>query len=499
MVKERVDIQYNVETKGANKGLSSLKSSFAGVIKLLSNPILLGAAVVAGIAKIGKASLKAAAQLEQYQISFEVMLGSAEKAKALLAEINEVAVKTPFEQSSIIKSTQSLLAFGVAQEDVIKTFKVLGDISQGDAAKLDGLTRAYGKVQAKGKASMEEIQMVAEKGVPIIGELANTMGVTTEEVFKLSQQGKISSADFNKAMSSMTEEGSIFYGSMDKQSQTLTGQFSTFKGNVELLAQSLGEYLLPAAKAVVGALNKMLGGMIKVGGAIKEFFDKRKEEREEQALTDDERAERDIERVRSTEAAKAKIEQAANLKKIKELAKMAAANKKVTDKMGKAYIASVQAQADSELSIAGQVAQGTLDYVKKQLIASVAARSAQLASEGMAELPLLLLGNPSGVLKLLAAGTMQAAGQTAINSIKLQEGGIVEPQNGGVNATLGEAGGAEAVIPLDEIDETSEGAAGALGGGSVGGTIILENGDELAKFVYQKNTDQLRTGELQGR
>ena len=215
------------------------------------------------------ASLRAAGRLEQQAVALEVLTGSAETARDLLLEINKVAIKTPFEQGEIIKSTQSLLAFGVASEDVIETFKTLGDIAQGDAAKLNTLTRAYGKVQAKGKASMEEIQMTAEAGVPIIQSLADTLGVTTEEVFKLSSQGKISSEIYQKAMKGMTKEGGIFYQSMIKQSATAEGKLSTFKGNVELVAQAIGKHLLPAWKNILDFLNKSLEGFLNLSPAIK--------------------------------------------------------------------------------------------------------------------------------------------------------------------------------------------------------------------------------------
>ncbi len=490
MVKERVEVEYKLNDK-ASKGLKSLGGRFGSLLKILSNPLLIGTAIAVGMAKLGQVALKASAQLEQYQISFEVMLGSAEKAKDLLKEINEVAVKTPFEQTEIIKSTQSLLAFGVAQEDVIDTFKILGDISQGNVDKLTRLTRAYGKVQAKGKASMEEIQMTAEAGVPIIAELAKTLNVTTDEVFKLSQQGKITSKVFNKAMSGMTEEGGQFYESMSKQSQTLNGMLSTFKGNVELIAQAMGQFLLPIAKKVLAEINRNLTAIIAITDKVSEFIERRKEQFEEMTMTEDELAERDIQRAQKVADAKLRIkEEEARKQKILD-DKKAKEEKKKNDALGKAYIASIEAQADKELSIEQQVAQGTLQYVKDSLLAKLSARSAQLASEGLAELPLALVGNPSGLLKLLASATMQAVGQTAINSVQLQEGGIIDPSNGGTNATIGEAGGSEAVIPLDEPE-----AQGLLGGNEVNVYIDMR---ELAKEFYEVNTEQLATGELQGR
>ena len=262
MPKETVEIEYKLKADKAGKQAKSLGD------KLKSSGLAFGA-VAGSVALLGKSLIGSAANLEQYQTSFEVMLGSAEKAKDLLAEINEVASATPFEQTDIIKATQKLLAFGVAQKDVIGTFKVLGDMAQGDAMKLEGLAMAYGKVQVKGKASMEELNMVAEKGVPIFDAIAEQMGIAKSEVIKMSSAGKISAEIFNESMASMTEEGGIFFQSMVKQSKTMTGLMSTVSGNVGLLGQQFGMILLPAAKKVALALNKLIQFFMKMSPSMK--------------------------------------------------------------------------------------------------------------------------------------------------------------------------------------------------------------------------------------
>jgi len=261
---EKIDIVVSLKdtaSRGLSKvgtGLDKLKVKALKTGQALnkSKALFLGIGVAAGAMAVG--FLKAAGDLERSEVAFTTMLGSAEKAKDLMIEINKVAIKTPFEQKEIIASTQKLLAFGVAQKDVIKTFTMLGDASQGNAQKLDTLTRAYGKVQAKGKVSMEEINMVTEAGVPILATLGETMEVTQEELFKLSAAGKITAADFEKAFGKMTDEGGIFYNSMIDQSKTLGGLISTVKGNIDLFAQSIGQSLLPFAKKLAIEINRLL-------------------------------------------------------------------------------------------------------------------------------------------------------------------------------------------------------------------------------------------------
>lgn len=74
------------------------------------------------------------------------------------------------------------------------------------------------------------------------------------------------------------------------------------------------------------------------------------------------------------------------------------------------------------------------------------------------EVTKLLLGVPFGGLKdfeqsLFGTGSTPAVGR----GIKLAEGGIVMPRPGGTIATIGEAGQAEAVIPLDRLPSMTGG------------------------------------------
>jgi tape measure domain-containing protein len=232
---------FKVDPEGIQKG-DALVEKFKKGVKLLA--VGTGAA----ISGIGALALKAAGDMEMLTTQFEVMLGSSEKAAKLMKELKEFSAATPFGIQTLAKNTQQLLAFGVAEEDVLKTLTMLGDTAGGDAEKLNGLTLAYGKVVTKGKASLEEINMMAERGLPIFNVLAKNMGVSREELFKLISAGKVGQRDIAKAFQVMTSEGGLFFKGMEKQSQTFSGIISTMKDNISLAAAELGSKLLPFAK-----------------------------------------------------------------------------------------------------------------------------------------------------------------------------------------------------------------------------------------------------------
>lgn len=217
---------------------------------------LIGA--VAAVAGIGVTAVKAAADMEMLTTQFEVMLGSTEKANAMMSELKTFAATTPFALKDLAMGTQQLLSFGVAENDVVDAMRLLGDTAGGNAEKLNGLVLAYGKVQAKGKASMEEINMLTERGVPIISTLREQLGVTEDAFFKMVSAGKIGRDDITNAFKTMTSEGGIFYQGMLKASQTLHGLFSTLKDVISLSLASIGTVFLPELKKVAVSLATMI-------------------------------------------------------------------------------------------------------------------------------------------------------------------------------------------------------------------------------------------------
>ena len=246
-------IGFEVDGKSADdaekkvKGMSLKMKGFIG-------------AAVAGVFALGVAALTAAGDMEMLTTQFEVMLGSTEAAVSMMDKLKTFAASTPFALEDLATGTQQLLSFGVAENDVIDAMKLLGDTAGGNAEKLNGLVLAYGKVQAKGKASMEEINMLTERGVPIISTLREQLGATEDEFFKLVSAGKISRDDITEAFRTMTSEGGMFFEGMKKQSLTFQGLVSTMKDNVKLMIAGIGETLLPVAKQVVETITELVQG-----------------------------------------------------------------------------------------------------------------------------------------------------------------------------------------------------------------------------------------------
>lgn len=195
----------------------------------------------AGLAGLAAWSVKLAADAEQTRVAFTTMLGSVEKAKTLIGQINTFAAATPFEPPELQEATKRLLAFGVAHEQAIPTLKTLGDVAAGLNIPLTELASIYGKVKTGGIIQAEELEILSGRGIPVYKEFAKQLGVSESEVKKLASSGKISFANLQRALIDLTSTGGMFAGGMAAQSKTVAGLFSTLKGDVEQSLTKIGE------------------------------------------------------------------------------------------------------------------------------------------------------------------------------------------------------------------------------------------------------------------
>lgn len=212
---------------------------------------------------VGAAAVKAAGDMELLTTQFEVMLGSADKANKMMDQLKTFAAATPFQLNDLAKGATNLLAGGVAAEKVVATMRMLGDTAGGSSEKLGGLVLGYQKMMSTGKASLEVLNIFAERGVPIFAEMQKNLNISKDEFFKMVSAGKIATTDVTNAFKTMTSEGGMFYKGMEKASTTLIGLISTMKDNFSLVLSTIGKELLPVMKEFVKTVITFTQGPLK--------------------------------------------------------------------------------------------------------------------------------------------------------------------------------------------------------------------------------------------
>lgn len=215
-------------------------------------------ATIYGGKKLWEMLIGSNAEMEQYQTSFEVMLGDTEKAAALIEKMRTFAAKTPLGMTDAVSTGSLLMNYGVSSDNLIDTMTKLGDLASGNAEKFNRVALAYGQMLAKGKVSGEELRQMTEAGVPLQTALAESIGVTGEEFSKMVSAGKVGIDDLDKAIESLTTGNGQFAGMMEKQAETMQGMLSTLQDNVSEFFRKLGEGAFGEVKDALSEVMELM-------------------------------------------------------------------------------------------------------------------------------------------------------------------------------------------------------------------------------------------------
>lgn len=179
-------------------------------------------------------------EFQQFEIAFETMLGSGQKAKGMISDLANLAASTPFDMKGVVNGAKQLLAYGFAANEITDTMRRLGDVSAGLGLNLQDLTWLYGTTMVQGRLFTRDLMQFTGRGIPLTEELAKQFGVTKDKVSELVTAGKVGFPEVKKAIESLTNEGGKFGGLMEKQSHSITGQVSNIKDTIEMAINDLG-------------------------------------------------------------------------------------------------------------------------------------------------------------------------------------------------------------------------------------------------------------------
>lgn len=219
------------------EGATSLFNRLGGDARQLAMSLVGGL----GFEQLAEHIFNVRSQFQQLEISFTTMLGSEQKAGALMNQLVQTAAKTPFDMSSITNGAKQLLAYGTAANEVNDILVHLGDISAGLNVPLNDLVYLYGTTMSQGRMYTVDLRQFMDRGIPMAEELGKIMGKTTQEVQQAVTDGKVGADLVKKAIINMTEEGGKFGGLMEKQSTTLQGKWSNIGDSVDQMFNELGK------------------------------------------------------------------------------------------------------------------------------------------------------------------------------------------------------------------------------------------------------------------
>jgi hypothetical protein len=230
-----------------------LKQAFMSLpgAEFITNPIV---AMTAGIGTVSTLGMQA----EKTAKSFDVLVGSQDKAGKMLDEINDYADNTLWSRMDMSEAAQSLLAYSVPAEKVVKDLKMLGDISLGDKNKMSTLATVFGQISTAGRLMTQDYRQLLNVGFNPLYDISQMTGKSMAQLQDEMSKGTITFEMFEQAVIHATSEGGKYNNMIGSLASTTSGKFEQVKG--AFIASLLEVYNLiqPLVSAVLSGLNSVL-------------------------------------------------------------------------------------------------------------------------------------------------------------------------------------------------------------------------------------------------
>lgn len=262
-------VKIGADTRDLNKQLGKVQREVRG---MTSNITQLGKnmtrSITLPLAALGAAAVKSAADLETLETSFISLTGGAKQARDMVADLNKFTAETPFQLEQVGKAARQLIAAGTDISEVNMQLQFLGDIAATSGSSIDEIAAIFAKVQAKGKVELENLNQLAERGIPIFTALSEATGLLPSEL----GAGAVSVQQFNETLKSFAEEGGFANGAMQRLSETAAGRFSTALDNLKLAGAELGNVLLPTINKLLAFVTDLAQRFTALNGTTQQMI-----------------------------------------------------------------------------------------------------------------------------------------------------------------------------------------------------------------------------------
>lgn len=250
---------------GASKTGSRLGSLIGGALK--RSAVVVGAGM-AGV--LGVALAKGFSRLSAIE-NAKASLAGLGHSTASITKIMENALGavrgTAFGLDEAASVAASAVAAGIKPgQQLERTLKLVADAATIGKTSMGEMGGIFNKVATSNKVQGDVINQLNDRGIPIVQMLGKSMGKTSEEVLKLSQQGKIGFAEFSAAMQSGLGGAAL------KSGNTFTGAWKNMMASISRIGAGLlsGIFpsLAPGISGITAALAPLEGKAAQVGAVI---------------------------------------------------------------------------------------------------------------------------------------------------------------------------------------------------------------------------------------
>lgn len=272
-----VTIKVDLDGSGAQSGVSKLKSLFGqlegagskvgSVFKSVLGANIISSALTAGISTVNNGIRDMASELNSSAKAWKTFEGnlqafgrSPEVIKAAKTEMQDFATKTIYSASDMASTYAQLDAVGTKNVgSLVKAFGGLAASAENPAQAMKSLSTQATQMASKPKVAWMDFKIMMEQAPAGMAAVAKEMGMSTAELVKAVQDGKVNTEDFFDAMNRAGNSDSF---------QKMATEFKTVDQAIDGAKESLANKLMPAFEQLnkfgIKAVNALSDALEKI-------------------------------------------------------------------------------------------------------------------------------------------------------------------------------------------------------------------------------------------
>ncbi|MEU4709515.1 tape measure protein [Nocardia salmonicida] len=233
----------------AGKGMGAkLASGVGATFKLAAAGIGLAAGAVLGTA-LSKGFSRMVA-IDDAKGKLAGLGHQAEGIAVIMASANAAVTGTAFGMGEAATAAASAVAAGIKQgDDLTRYLTLIGDTATIAGTDLASMGSIFNKVQSTGKAYTDDLNMLADRGVPIFQWLQEEYGKSATELTKMVKDGKVDAETFRKVIQENIG------GAAKESGKTLRGSWKNMQAALGRIGEAALNPFLPMMKSSLAGIT----------------------------------------------------------------------------------------------------------------------------------------------------------------------------------------------------------------------------------------------------
>lgn len=246
---------------GKQTGLTSLGNKVKDFGSKLASMAKTGVKALAGIglaiATLAiKGGISRMLNIEDAQAKLRGLGHDAKSVDAIMTDALASVKGTAFGLDEAATTAATAVAAGIKPGQELEGYlRLVADAATIAGIDMGEMGSIMNKVNANGKAMTENLNQLSDRGIPILGWLADEYGVTTEEMSKMVSQGKVDAETFNRVL----EEN--IGGAALESGNTTRGAFKNMMAALSRAGESVLTDVFPMFKDAFGGITVWLDNL----------------------------------------------------------------------------------------------------------------------------------------------------------------------------------------------------------------------------------------------